>query len=199
MQVESIFFLGEALSAVREAFHDSETGLAHPASPSRFLTCTANAGTKKSRPRRGRAVNSGQLAKVPLRSARPISRTRWPTKIREVFEIVSGAGPDLALSEHGPCFVGGTVTLDDASFTMKIASISRDAGRRFVHHENRVYQSSNARLGEALGPSRFGDRQHCLGCKRLREYFRDQSSAYLPATSTGEHWQSGTLNARVQR
>ena len=52
--------LGEALSAVREAIRDNETGSAYLASPSRFRTCTANARTKKSRPRRGRAVNSGQ-------------------------------------------------------------------------------------------------------------------------------------------
>ena len=52
--------LGEAFSAVREAIRDNETCSAHPASPSRFRTCTANARTKKSRPRRGRAVNSGQ-------------------------------------------------------------------------------------------------------------------------------------------
>ena len=52
--------LGEALSAVRESICDSETGSAHPASPSRFRICTANARTKKSRSRRGRAVNSGR-------------------------------------------------------------------------------------------------------------------------------------------
>ena len=52
--------LGEVLSAVREAIHDTETGSAHPASPSRFRTCTAKAKTKKSRPRSSRAVNSGQ-------------------------------------------------------------------------------------------------------------------------------------------
>ena len=50
----------EALSAVREAVRDGETGSAHPASPSWFCTCTADARTKKSCPRRGRAVNSGQ-------------------------------------------------------------------------------------------------------------------------------------------
>ena len=52
--------LGEALSAVREAIRDNETGPAHPASSSRFRTCTANARTNKSRPRRGLAVNSYQ-------------------------------------------------------------------------------------------------------------------------------------------
>ena len=52
--------LGEELSAVREAISGNETGSAHPASPSQFRTCTANSTTKKSRPRRNRAVNSGQ-------------------------------------------------------------------------------------------------------------------------------------------
>ena len=52
--------LGEALSAVREAIRDNETESAHPASPSRFRTCTANARTKKSRPRRDWGVISGQ-------------------------------------------------------------------------------------------------------------------------------------------
>ena len=37
--------------------------------------------------------------------------------------MASGVAPDFALSEHGPCFVEGTVTLDDVSFTMKIAYI----------------------------------------------------------------------------
>ena len=60
MPAERKNLLGEAFSAVREAIRDSETGLAHPASPRRFRTCTANARTKKSRPRRGRAVSSGQ-------------------------------------------------------------------------------------------------------------------------------------------
>ena len=39
----------------------------------------------------------------------------------EVLAIASGVGVGLALSEHGPCLVGGTVTLDDVSFTTKIA------------------------------------------------------------------------------
>ena len=39
----------------------------------------------------------------------------------DVLETASGVGPGLALSEHGPCIVGGTVTLlmDDVSFTTK--------------------------------------------------------------------------------
>ena len=32
-----------------------------------------------------------------------------------------GVDPGLGLSEHGPCLAGGTVTLDDVSFTTKFA------------------------------------------------------------------------------
>ena len=39
-----------------------------------------------------------------------------------------GVDPGLGLSEHGPCLAGGTVTLDDVSFTTKFAILSeRDA------------------------------------------------------------------------
>ena len=51
--------LGEALSAVREPSCDSETGSPQSAILRRFRTCTASEGTKKSRSRRGRAVDSG--------------------------------------------------------------------------------------------------------------------------------------------
>ena len=40
---------------------------------------------------------------------------------QEVLEIASGVGLGLAFSEHGPCFVGGTVTLDDVLFTTSFA------------------------------------------------------------------------------
>ena len=40
---------------------------------------------------------------------------------RDVLEIDSGVGPGLALSEHDPCLGGGTLTLNDVSFTTKIA------------------------------------------------------------------------------
>ena len=37
----------------------------------------------------------------------------------DVLEIASGVSPSLALSEHGPCLVGGAVTLGHVSFTTK--------------------------------------------------------------------------------
>ena len=39
----------------------------------------------------------------------------------EVLAVTPGVDPSLALPEHGPCFGGGVITLDDASFTTKIA------------------------------------------------------------------------------
>ena len=112
---------------------------------------------------------------LPLRSFRPFSRARWPTKTREGLEIASGVGPDLALSEHGPCFVGSTVTLDDVSLTMK----SRTS----------VEQRS---IGEALDSSRFGDRQHCLGSQTPpRVLVGNKVPRILRPQNTGEHWQSG--------
>ena len=39
----------------------------------------------------------------------------------EVLTIASQGASDLELPEHGPCLVGGTVTLDDVNFTTDIA------------------------------------------------------------------------------
>ena len=38
----------------------------------------------------------------------------------EGLAVTAGVDPSPALPEHGPCFVGGIITLDDASFTTKI-------------------------------------------------------------------------------
>ena len=45
------------------------------------------------------------------------------------MEIASGVGLGLALSEHGPCLVGGTVTLADVSSTTRYAVHSGEAQR----------------------------------------------------------------------
>ena len=71
MPVERKILLGDALSGAREAIRDSEAGSAHPASPSRFRTCIANARTK----------NFVRAAAVPLTaaSARKGSPSELPT------------------------------------------------------------------------------------------------------------------------
>ena len=40
----------------------------------------------------------------------------------DVLPVVPGVDPSLTLSEHGPSLVGGTITLDDASFATKIGA-----------------------------------------------------------------------------
>ena len=91
-------------------------------------------------PLAGSTLLPGMLESTKIRPHR--SRSHWPRpalakvlpwSFRRFFsdapadqsqdglEIASGVGPGLTLSEHGPCLVGGTVTLDDISFTTKIA------------------------------------------------------------------------------
>ena len=106
------------------------------------------------------------FAKLSLRSFRPIYRACWPTRGREVLEIASGVGPDLALSEHDTCFLRGTVTLDDVLFTMKIAYISRATLDSESHWT----------------PLDLGTGSIVWAPKRLRRYCGEQSSAYPPAT-----------------
>ena len=84
MPVERKTLLGEPRSAVREAVRNSKTGSAHAATPCRFRTCTATARTKKSRPRRGQVVNSGQrLQCFPFEVSDLFIGRGWPTKSRE--------------------------------------------------------------------------------------------------------------------
>ena len=103
--------------------------------------------------------------KLPLRRFRSISRARWPIISRGGLDIASGVGPDPALSEHGPCCVESTVTLDVA-FTMKIAYISRATLNSERHWT----------------PLDLGTGSIVWAPKRLRRYCGGQSSAYPPAT-----------------
>ena len=107
-------------------------------------------------------------------SARKTSLSAFPTdfsgalsiKIRGGLKIASGIAPDFTLPEHGPCSVEGTVTLDDVSFTMKTAYISRatlDSERHWT-------------------PLDLGTGSIVWAPKRLRGYHREQSFAYPPAT-----------------
>ena len=113
------FFLGEALFAVCEAIHKSEAGSAHPASSHRFRTPTGNAGIHEI----SSAPQSCSLTAASARQGPPSEISAYfsdasADQSHEVLEITSGVGSGLALTEHGPCLVGGTVTLDNVSFTM---------------------------------------------------------------------------------
>ena len=122
MPVERENFLGEALSALREAIRENEAGSAHLASSRRFHTPTGNEGIQEnsSTPQSGPLTGASAGQGLPSEFSTYFSDAP-ADQGHEVLEIASGVGPGLALSEHGPCLVGGTVTLDDLSFTIKIA------------------------------------------------------------------------------
>ena len=117
--MERKFFLAEALSAVREAIRDRKAGSPHPASPRRFRSPTGNAGihviSSNQQSRLGTAVGADQGPPSAYFLDAPDDQSP------EVLAIASRGASDLALPEHGPCLVGGTVTLDDVSFTTEIA------------------------------------------------------------------------------
>ena len=78
--------LGEALSAVRDAIRDSETGLAHLASVGPFRTPTEKTGIHKiSSAPQSCSFTAASACQGPLWRFRPTSRTRRPTKARKVW------------------------------------------------------------------------------------------------------------------
>ena len=120
-------FLGEALSTVREEIRDSETGLAHPASVGRFRTPTGNAGIHEiSSASPSCSLTAASACQGPPSTFSTYFLDAPADESQDVLEIASGVGPGLALSEHGPSLVGGTVTLliDAVSFTTRFAKHS---------------------------------------------------------------------------
>ena len=112
--------LGEARSAVCEAICDSEAGSPHSVSPCRFRSPTGNAGIDKNwsaqQSRLGTAVGADQGHPSAYFSGTPADKSP------EVLPIASRGASDRALPEHGPCLIGGTVTLDDVPFTTEICN-----------------------------------------------------------------------------
>ena len=117
--------LGEALLAVHGAIRETETESTHPASSinCRFRTRAGKAEIQKtsSAPRPGpstaASTRKGLASEFSIYFFGDASRR----KDVNVLEIVSGVDPGLALSEHDPCLVGDTMTLDDVSFNDKNA------------------------------------------------------------------------------
>ena len=111
--------LSEALSYVREAIRDNEARSRHPASPSRFRSPTENAGIRKissaQQSRLGTAVGADQSPPSVYFSGAPSDQSP------EALTIASRGSSDRAQPEYGPGRIGGTVTIDDVSFTTEIA------------------------------------------------------------------------------
>ena len=126
-------FLGEALSAVREVIRDSETGLAHLVSAGRFRIPTGNAGIHEiSSALQPCSLTAASACQGPPSEFSTYLSDSPADQSQKGLEIASGVGPALAHSEHGPCIVGRTVTLDDDSFTTKFAIHSGGTSHRCV-------------------------------------------------------------------
>ena len=114
--------LDEALFTVREAIRDSGRGLAHPASAGRFLTPTRNAGIHEiSSASQPCSLSTAGVCQGPLLQCSTYFSDAPAHQSQEGLEIATGVVPGRALPEHGLCLVGSTVTLNDVSFTTKIA------------------------------------------------------------------------------
>ena len=113
--------LAKALSAVRDTLRSSEAGLAPPASSHQFCTPTTTDRIHEISP-----APPGPLAVARACLGPPLEFSTYFSDAPadhspEVLAVAPSVDPSLALPEHGPCLVEGTITLDDASFTTKIA------------------------------------------------------------------------------
>ena len=106
-------FLVEALSALREAIRERDTGWAHAASSGLFRTPTGNAGIHE-------ISSAPQSCLLTAASFRSLYRTRRPTKARTFERLRWASALDFRCQNTAPASSGGAVTLDDVSFTTKI-------------------------------------------------------------------------------
>ena len=177
--------LGEALYAVGEAIRDSEAGSPHPASPRRFRSPTRNAGTHEISSdllsRSGTAVGACQ---GPLSEISAYCSGAPAEQSLEVLAIASDGASGRALTEHGPCLIGGTVTLDDVSFITEIAiHIAEKTPLRLTDAELSMCRGAT---GGMTGKTR---RRVCSGEQRLlRVIRRCRPSATCPATNRRGSW-----------
>ena len=114
-------FLGKALPSVCEVIRTGEAGLAPQASSEQFCTPTTTGGIHEISPAPPRPRALARACPGPPTEFSTCFSDAPADSTPEVLAVTPGAVPSLALSEHGPCLVDGIITLDDASFTTKIA------------------------------------------------------------------------------
>ena len=113
--------LGKALFAVRDALPASEAGLAHPASSHHFFTPTTPDRIHEISPAPPRPLAVAHACLGPPLELSTCFSDAPADHSPEVWAVAPSVDPSLPLPEHGPCLVGGTITLDDASCTTKVA------------------------------------------------------------------------------
>ena len=111
-------------SSARDAIRTGEAGLATRASSPPFSTPTKTGGINESFPAPPRPRTLARACPGPPTEFSTCFSDAPADSSPEVLAVTPGAVPSLALPENGPCLVDGIITLDDASFTTKIASHS---------------------------------------------------------------------------
>ena len=106
--------LGKALSTVRDAIRTSVAGMATQAYSQQFCTPTTTGGIYEISPAPPRPRVPARVCPGPPTEVSTCFSEAPADSSAEVLAVTPGADPSLALPEHGPCLVGGIITLDDA-------------------------------------------------------------------------------------
>ena len=114
----------KAISAVRDAIRTSEAGLANPTSSHQLSTPTSCDGIHDIFPAPPRLTALACACPGPPSEFSTCFSDAPANHSADVWAVAPGVNPSLALSKHGPRLVGGTITLDYAYFSTKIADHS---------------------------------------------------------------------------
>ena len=114
----------KALFTARDAIRTSKAGLATHASSQQFCTPTSPGGIHEISPAPPRPMVLARACPGLTSEFSTCFSDAPADSSPEVLTVTPGVDPSLALPEHGPCLVGGIITLYDASFTTKIAVFS---------------------------------------------------------------------------
>ena len=114
-------FRGKVSSTVRDAIRTSEAGLTKPSSSKQFCTSTSPGGINEISPAPPRPMTLARACPCPPSKFSTCFSDASADNSSEVLVVTTGVDPSLALSEHGPCLIGGIITLDQDSSTTKIA------------------------------------------------------------------------------
>ena len=113
-------FLGKALPAVHYTLRACEAGLQHPVPSRQFCTPTTPDRVHYTSPAPPRPLAVARACPGPPLAFSTCFSDAPADHSPEVVSVVPNVDPPLALSEHGPCLVGGTII--ESRFTAELAS-----------------------------------------------------------------------------